>query len=62
MDLQSILEAVSTVGFPIVACGAMFWKVNKQDEQHEKEMDKMTQALENNTIAITSLTDKLDIK
>lgn len=60
MALQDIVSVISTVGFPIVACGAMFWKVNKQDEQHQEEMDKMTTALENNTLAINSLMDKLD--
>lgn len=53
------IQIVSTVGFPIVAAGAMFWKVNKQDEQHKSEMDNVTKAIENNTNAITALTEKL---
>lgn len=55
MDFNMVLQAVSTVGFPIVCCGALFWYVNKQGEQHKEEMEKMTEALENNTIAITEL-------
>lgn len=59
MDLNSILTAIATVGFPIVACGAMFWLNYKASEQHKQEMDKITQALNNNTLAITNLTHEL---
>lgn len=57
--IDIITTLISTIGFPIVAAGAMFWKVNKQDEQHKEEMDKVTKALENNTAAITALTGKV---
>lgn len=58
-SMQFILQAISTVGFPIVACGAMFWKINQQDKQHKEEMDSVTKALENNTIALTKLEDSI---
>lgn len=56
MDLQGILTAVSTVGFPIAACVALFWRDNKMQEQHKAESDKMTEALNNNTNALAVLT------
>ena len=55
-----ILTAISTVGFPIVVAAAMFWKMNKQDEDHKEEMGKVTEAINNNTIALTKLLDKLN--
>lgn len=55
MDAQFILTSITTVGFPIVACGAMFWKMMKQDELHKEEMNNMTSALNNNTIALTKI-------
>lgn len=55
-----ILTAISTVGFPIVVAAAMFWKMNKQDEDHKQEMGKVTEAINNNTIALTKLLDKLN--
>lgn len=55
-----ILTAISTVGFPIVVACAMFWKMNKQDEDHKQEMTKVTEAVNNNTIALTKLIDKLE--
>lgn len=60
MDIQAILTAISTVGFPIVVAGAMFWKMNKQDEDHKQEMGKVTEAVNNNTIALQKLIDKLE--
>lgn len=60
MDVTAITQFVSTVGFPIAACVAMFWMVNKQNDNHKQEIDKMSEALNNNTIALTKLTDKLE--
>lgn len=70
MDLQIILTAVSSVGFPIVACGAMayfFAKVNDNyrtdikeiNASHKAEIDAMTNAINNNTLAIQKLVDTM---
>lgn len=59
MDVNTLIQLVSSLGFPIVCCGALFWKMVKTDEQHKEEMDKVTEALNNNTIALTKLSDKL---
>jgi hypothetical protein len=60
MDINGIAQLVGTLGFPIVCCGALFWRMIKSDEQHKEEISKMSEALNNNTIAITRLTDKLE--
>lgn len=60
MDANTIIQLVGSLGFPIVMCGALFWRMVKSDEQHKQEMDKLSEALNNNTIAITKLSDKLD--
>lgn len=59
MEIQEILTAISTVGFPIVACGALFWMQNKESERHKSEMDQIKTALENNTKAVTILAERL---
>lgn len=59
MEMNIILQAISTVGFPICACGALFWMVNKQDEQHRHEVDQLRQVLEANTQALTELKDMI---
>ena len=60
MDANTIIQLVGSLGFPIVMCGALFWRTVKSDEQHKEEMDKLSEALNNNTIALTKLSDNLD--
>lgn len=60
MDVNSLIQLVGSLGFPIVACGALFWRMVKSDEQHKEEMNKMSEALNNNTSALVKLTEKLD--
>ena len=56
---SAIIQIISSVGFPIVACMGCGWYINKQDTRHRDEIDKITIALNNNTLAITKLLDKL---
>lgn len=60
MDVNTLIQLVGSLGFPIVACGALFWRMVKSDEQHKEEMYKMSEVLNNNTNAIVKLTEKLD--
>ena len=70
MDMQAILQAITTVGFPIVCCGAMMWYVkystdrNREDltalnEMHRAEMLEMTEAVNNNTVVLNRLCELL---
>lgn len=59
MDVNMILQAISTVGFPICACGALFWMINKQDESHKQEINSLRSVLEANTQALTELKDMI---
>lgn len=58
--LDAIVTVISTVGFPIVCCGALFWKINDQDKQHKEEMGELTKVVNQNTVALTKLTDHLE--
>lgn len=60
MDFNVLIQLVGSLGFPVVACGALFWRMVKSDEQHKEEINKMSEALNNNTSAIVKLTEKLD--
>ena len=59
MESSVILEIISSVGFPIACCVAMFLQQNKITENHKKEMSEMKSAIDNNTIALTKLIEKL---
>lgn len=60
--LQTVINLIKDLGFPIAVCIAMFWLNNKQVEQHKEEMSKVTDALNNNTLALTELRDRLNNK
>ena len=60
MDMQAITSLIGSLGFPIVCCIAMFSMLNKEREAHKEEMDKMNATINNNTLALQALADKLD--
>lgn len=66
MDINGITQLVSALGFPIAAYGGLFWYIitrdkaeresrDAQEQRHKEEMDKITEALNNNTKAIVEL-------
>lgn len=68
--MEPWLQAITTVGFPIVMCGVMGWYVkyqtdrNREDvkalnEQHAKEMLGVTEAINNNTQALIELKETM---
>lgn len=59
MDVGSITTLISSVGFPIAACVAIWWKSNKDTEAHAEEVKSLSAAINNNTVALTQLVDKL---
>lgn len=56
-DLSSL---ISTLGFPIAMCLIMCYYINKISESHKEETDKFAAALNNNTVVLQKLCDKLD--
>ena len=59
MDVNAIITAVSTLGFPICMCGALFWYMVKQNDLHSEESKAMQTAISDLKLAIVELTDKL---
>lgn len=67
MDAAQIIQLISTVGFPIVCCGSLFWYVLKRDTDEKERQEKsseesiaLRETLENNTLALAKLYEKLD--
>ena len=60
MEFPEILTAISTVGFPIVACIVLAVILYRQNEAHKQEMNEVKEAINNNTIALTKLADKIE--
>lgn len=47
MDIQEITQVISSVGFPIVACGALFWMINTTMKELREAIMALTKSLEN---------------
>ena len=60
MDVNAITTLIGSLGFPIAACIACFWMLNKERDEHKQEMAKVTEAINNNTLALEALKGKLD--
>lgn len=56
MDID-VLSAISSVGFPIVACIYLVWYGNKKDERTMEVLNELRKATESNTITIQKLID-----
>lgn len=59
MDAQVITTIINNVGFPIATFFVCAWYINKQSDAHKEEINNITNAINNNTIALTKLVDKL---
>lgn len=57
MDAVNI---VTTVGFPIAACMAIARYYVKVEERNNQTIEKLSEALNNNTLALTKLAERLE--
>lgn len=68
--MESWVSIITTVGFPIVACIACglyikyqsdMWRTEREKTEvaHKDEMLKITEALNNNTVVMTKLCERL---
>lgn len=62
MDVNAVMQLIGGLGFPIVACGALFWMLNRQNEMHREESAQMKEAIEQLKVAIMQLTNSLQQK
>lgn len=60
MDMVAFSQIISNVGFPIACVCAMFYMWNKEREDHKAETNKLTEAINNNTIVMTKLIEKFE--
>lgn len=55
MNVNEITTLVSNVGFPIAVCIALFFYMEKQNERHQQETDKLNETVQSNTKVLTEL-------
>lgn len=62
MDFNVIIQAISTVGFPIVMCLVFAWYIKELNESHKVETEKFTDALNANTLVLQKLCDAMNVE
>jgi hypothetical protein len=55
MDVNAIVSLISNVGFPVAVCIALFFYMEKQNERHQNETDKLNETIQSNTKVLTEL-------
>lgn len=59
MGATEIQNLITQVGFPIAVCLICFWYIKKLTEVHKEEVNKLSEALNNNTIVMQKILTKL---
>lgn len=59
MELDVLTTIISNVGFPIACVIAMFYMWNKEREAHKEETDRLAEAINNNTVVMQQVLNKL---
>lgn len=68
--MNEIITIIQTIGFPCAACVGMAWyvkyitdkndtKIETLEKTHGEAIEKITKALNNNTVALTKLAERL---
>ena len=61
MDVyNAMIQAVSTVGFPIVCCLLMMKNTREMQDANTKKEESLQKVIEDNTLSITKLYEKID--
>lgn len=57
MDANTIIQIISSLGFPIVMCGALFWYMVK----HQEETEHLKDTIAENTKVLAELTTLIKV-
>jgi hypothetical protein len=53
--MTELIQAVSTVGFPIACCCFLLWQNSKQDNYNREQQEKLRETIAANTHSIEEL-------
>lgn len=61
MEIQEIVTAIGSVGFPIVACIGLFYLYDKTIKDIVNALDNVNQTLNNVNSTLDKITNKLEL-
>lgn len=59
METGEIITMITNLGFPICMTIYLLYYMNKLDEKHDKEVEKLREIVEKNTLALISLKEAI---
>lgn len=59
MSAETIVELINVVGFPIVACGALFWMNIHSLKQQRMILNELTKTVDQNTQIMRELNHQI---
>ena len=62
MEIDVILQAISTLGFPIVMCIALLWEIKDMTTKHQEESKIFSDSMNKNTLVLQKLCDILGVE
>ena len=61
MDFNTLLQAITTVGFPIVMCVALLYEIKDMTGKHQEESKLFSDSMNKNTLVLQKLCDILGV-
>ena len=61
MDANTVIQIISSLGFPIVMCGALFWYMVRQRQAHQEETGHLKDTIAENTKVLAGLTTLIKV-
>lgn len=58
--MPDMVNLIGALGFPIAMCLLVCWYVYKKDISHKEEIDKLSEAVNAQTLSIQKLVDRID--
>ena len=61
MEVDVLLQAIATLGFPIVMCVALLWEIKDMTTKHQEETKLFSDSMNKNTLVLQKLCDILGV-
>ena len=62
MDFNTLLQAITTVGFPIVMSVALLYEIKDMTTKHQEESNILSDSMNKNTLVLQKLCDVLGVE
>lgn len=60
MEINEVVNAISTVGFPIFATCGIGWLLYREQQAHKEETNSLKEAINSNTVVMAELKQLLE--